>query len=216
MANVDDLLSQLPMSQIAAMLGVDEDTAANASRAAVPALVHGMKANAQDQARAESLAKAIAQHAKGISDRSAEPDVTAVDTDDGERIVHHVFGDQEDQVVNQLGGIGGGSGLMKKLLPLLAPIVMGFVAKQLTGGRESAAAGQPRAADESSGGLGGLLGGDGGGGIGDLLGGLVGAGGSGGGGLGDMLGGLLGGDNDGSGGGGGLGDMLGGLLGRGT
>src|SRR5690606_21715249 len=49
MANVDDLLSQLPMSQIAAMLGVDEDTAANASRAAVPALVHGMKANAQDQ-----------------------------------------------------------------------------------------------------------------------------------------------------------------------
>lgn len=201
MASIDDLLSQIPISQIASMLGVDEETAANATRAAVPALVQGMQANAQDQDRAASLAQAIAQHAKALADRGADPDLDAVDTDDGAKIVNHVFGDNEEQVVNQLGGLGGGSGLFKKLLPLLAPIVMSFLAKQFTnrGNDESSASPQERDG-ESGGGFGDILGGgsgSSGGGIGDLLGGLLGGGGGGGassgGGLGDLLGGLLGG-----------------------
>ena len=198
MASIDDLLAQLPIGRIAEMLGVDEATAANATRAAVPALVQGMQANAQDDARAQSLAQAIAQHAQRVaSGAAADDDVDAVDTDDGARIVSHVFGDNEDQVVNQLGGLGGGGDLFKKLLPLLAPLVMGFLAKQFTnrGGSESSASVQQQ---DSGGGLGDLLGGgggDGGGGLGDLLGGLLGGGG-GGGGLGDMLGGLLGGGGE--------------------
>ncbi len=97
-------------------------------------------------------------------------------------------------MVSQLGGLGGGSDLFKSLLPMLAPIVMGFLGKQAAGSAASA------------------QGADAGGGLGDLVGGLLG-GGEGGGGLGDMLGGLLGGGGDG--GGGGLGDLLGGLLGGG-
>ena len=42
-------------------------TAANATRVAVPALVQGMEANAQDEARAQSLAQAIAQHAQRVA-----------------------------------------------------------------------------------------------------------------------------------------------------
>ena len=165
MASIDDLLAQLPIGRIAEMLGVDEATAANATRAAVPALVQGMQANAQDDARAQSLAQAIAQHAQRVaSGAAADDDVDAVDTDDGARIVSHVFGDNEDQVVNQLGGLGGGGDLFKKLLPMLAPLVMGFLAKQFTnrGGSESSASVQQQ---------------DSGGGLGDLLGGLVGGGG---------------------------------------
>jgi len=211
MASIDDLLSQIPIGRIAEMLGVDEDTAANAARVAVPALVQGMEANAQDEARAQSLAQAIAQHAQRVANGEApDADVDAVDTDDGARIVNHVFGDNEDQVVNQLGGLGGaGGGLMKKLLPLLAPLVMGFLARQFMnrGGSESSAAPQQDQQDSSGGGLGDLLGG-GGGGIGDMLGGLLGGGG--GGGLGDMLGG-----GGGAGSGGRLGDVLGDLLGGG-
>jgi hypothetical protein len=200
MASIDDLLSQLPIDRIAAMLGVDEATAASATQAAVPALVQGMEANAQDEQRAASLAQAIAQHAQRLKARGGEPDVDTVDTDDGARIVNHVFGDNEDQVVNQLGGLGGGSGLFKKLLPLLAPLVMGFLAKQASNrGSESSSSLQDDDGD--------------GGGLGDLLGGVLGGGG---GGLGGMLGGLLGGGADGGGGGsGGLGDLLGGLLGGG-
>jgi hypothetical protein len=192
MATVEELVTRLPIDQIAAQLGVDRDTAVAASREASEALVQGMQANAQDQAGAASLAKAIAAHAKQVADKSADDiDVAAIDTADGEKIVKNVFGDNEEQVVNQLGGLGGGSGLFKSLLPMLAPIVMGYLGKQAAGGRAQQAGDDGGGLDDIVGGL--LGGGDGGGGLGDMLGGLLGGGGGGGGGLGDLLGGLLGG-----------------------
>jgi hypothetical protein len=194
MATIDELVTKLPLDQIAAQLGVDKETAAAATKEASEALVQGMQANAQDKAGAESLAKAIAAHAKQAAGKTAEDiDVANIDTTDGEKIVKNVFGDNEEQVVNQLGGLGGGSSLFKSLLPMLAPIVMGYLGKQAVGNRAG--------------------GGDDGGGLDDIIGGLLGGGdgGGGGGGLGDMLGGLLG----GGGSGGGLGDLLGGLLGGG-
>ena len=101
---------------------------------------------------------------------------------DGQKIVSHVFGAQQDQVVQQLGGVDGvSSGLIQKLLPILAPIVMAYIAKQLTGATSNVG---------QDGGLGGLLGG--------LLGGVLGGGApaqqqQSGPDLGSILGGLLGG-----------------------
>jgi hypothetical protein len=197
MSAVDELLAQIPISQIAARLGVDEATAETAVRSAVPTLLGGLEANAQDSGGAASLESALAQH-QGSSLLEGGVDIDQVDAADGEKIVGHVFGDNTDQVVSTLGGIGGagGSSLMSKLLPMLAPLVLTFVAKQLGGGAQ----GQATSAS--------------GGGIGDLLGSLLGGKSAGaGGGIGDLLGGLLGGG--GTGGSGGIGDLLGGLLGSG-
>jgi hypothetical protein len=181
--NVDDLLAQIPMDQLAAQLGVDEAEAERLARQAVPALIGGMEANAQDPSGEASLAQALQQHS-GDAVGDGGFDLSAVDTGDGEKIVKHVFGDNEEQVVNQLGGLGGGSGTIAKLLPLLAPIIMGFLAKSFLGKKdESASSGMGPSDDDGGGGLGGLLGG--------LLGGGEGGGGLGG--LGDVLGGLLGG-----------------------
>lgn len=167
MAGLDDLIGGLPLDRIAQQLGVDEATARSAVEAVVPALAGGMEANAQDAAGAESLQNALQKH-EGFSFDDGV-DIDGIDTDDGQKIVQHVFGDNSDQVTQQLGGLGGlNSGMVTKLLPLLAPVVMGYIAKQMRGG-----------SDGSSGG-----------GLGDVLGGLVG-GGSGGGFL-DMLGGLFG------------------------
>jgi hypothetical protein len=196
MPSLEELVSKLPLDQIAAQLGVDEATAKTATVEASEALVQGMKANATDEAGAASLAKAIADHAKQVGDKTAaDVDFTKIDTADGEKIVKNVFGENEEQVMSQLGGLGGGSDMFKSLLPMLAPVLMGFLGKQAAGN----AAG-------------------GGGGLGDIVGSLLGGGGDqaagGGGGLGDMLGGLLGGGG-GGGGAGGIGDILGGLLGGG-
>jgi hypothetical protein len=186
--NVDDLLAQIPYDQLASQLGVDRAQAEQLTRQAVPALLGGMEANAQDPGGAASLTKALEQHA-GDPLGSGAVDLGSVDTGDGEKIVKHVFGDNEEQVVNQLGGLGGGSGMMAKLLPLLAPIVLGFLAKSFLGQKDdSGSSGRAPGGDSGGGGLGG--------------------------GLGDVLGGLLGGE--GGGGLGGLGDVLGGLLGGGT
>jgi hypothetical protein len=201
MPSIDDLLSQIPLGQLAGKLGVDEQTADRAARAAGTVLVGGMEANAQDPAGAASLEQAVRDHDPALVGGGI--DLEKVDVQDGVKIVRNVFGDKQDQVINalgQAGGQGGGGGLdmsaLTKALPMLAPLVMSFLAKMGGGGQAQAAAVQ------TGGGMGG--------GIGDLLGGLLGGGG--GGGLGSMLGGLFGG---GGGGGGGIGDLLGGLLGGG-
>jgi hypothetical protein len=202
-SSIDDLMAQIPIAQLAGQLGVSEDEARDAVRAALPALVGGMQANAQDPAGAASLQHAIGQHDGSLLDGGIDFD--QVDTADGEKIVHNIFGDNEGAVVNQLGGLGGLSGgMISKLLPMLAPLLMNFLGKSFGGGGDSPAS-APASGPASSSGMGpgasGMgpssspsesSGGDeGGGGLGDILGGLLGGGGLGG--LGDVLGGLLGG-----------------------
>jgi hypothetical protein len=63
---VDDILSQIPMDRLASQLGVDEGTAEQATRQALPALLGGMEANAQDPKGAESLADALGQHSPAL------------------------------------------------------------------------------------------------------------------------------------------------------
>jgi hypothetical protein len=172
-AAVDDLLSEIPIDQLAGRLGVDRASAEDAVRKALPALLGGMEANAQDPAGAASLQQAIGEHDSGLVEHGI--DLDQVDTSDGEKIVGNVFGQNRDQVVSQLGAAPGSAdgSLIGKLLPLLAPIAMAYLAKQLQGRSSST--------------------GDGGGGLTDILGGVLGGGGAGGLDLGSVLGGLLGG-----------------------
>jgi hypothetical protein len=133
---VDEIIQQIPLSQLASQLGVDEQTASVAVQQAIPALLGGMNANAQDPAGAASLEGAIRGHSPGLIDGGV--DLSQVDPVDGQKIVGNVFGDRQEQVAQTLGGnlagAGGQSELMRKLLPLLAPIVMSYLAKRLGGG----------------------------------------------------------------------------------
>ena len=132
-SNIDDLMAQIPIGQLASQLGVSEAEAEQAVRAALPALVGGMQANAQDPAGAASLQRAIGQHDGTLLEGGV--DLGQVDTDDGAKIVHNIFGGNEDAVVNQLGGLGGlGGGMISKLLPMLAPLLMSFLGKSFGGG----------------------------------------------------------------------------------
>ncbi|MET1065891.1 MAG: DUF937 domain-containing protein [Arthrobacter sp.] len=192
MTELHDILQQIPVDQIAGMLGTDRQTAQSAVEAAVPTLLAGMQNNANGSGGAASLESALSQHRNGLLDGGV--DASQVNTADGEKIVSHVFGGQQDQVANQLAGtsqFGGVSGdLMKKLLPILAPIVMSYLANKVLGGRGQSTDAGSAGGSEGSGNAGGI---DLGGILGGILGG-AGAGAAGGmGGLGDLLGGLLGG-----------------------
>jgi hypothetical protein len=191
MSAVDDILSDIPMDQLATQLGVDQATAEQAARQAIPALLGGMQANAEDPAGAMSLAGALGDHPSDLIDGGV--DLNQVDAGDGEKIVGNIFGTNQDQVAQTLGGnLGGqGGGLIKQLLPILAPIVLAYLTKRLTG-QQSASGQDP---------LGSILGGDATGSnnpLTDILSSMLGggaAGGSGqaaGGSILDMLGGLLG------------------------
>ena len=153
MSEIDEILSQVPMDQVAAALGVDQSEAEAATRTAIPALLGGMQANAADPAGAASLMSAVEQHDPSVLGSGLDQ----IDTQDGERIVQNVFGEQTPDVMARLGGAtpGAGSSLIQKLLPIIAPIVMAYLAKKLQGAAGSTSA---AATDDPMGGLGGMLG----------------------------------------------------------
>ncbi|HEX7210670.1 MAG TPA: DUF937 domain-containing protein [Propionibacteriaceae bacterium] len=142
MSAVDEILTDIPMDQLASLLGVDEATAEQATRQAIPALLGGMQANAEDPAGAASLAGALGDHPSDLIDGGV--DLNQVDADDGEKIVGNVFGTNQDQVAQTLGGnLGGqGGGLIKQLLPILAPIVLAYLSKRLMGQGQGGGGGQ--------------------------------------------------------------------------
>ena len=199
MTELREILEQIPVDQIAGLLGTDRESARAAIEAAVPTLLAGMQSNAQAPDGAASLESALAQHRDGLADGGV--DASQVDTADGEKIVSHVFGGQQDQVASQLAGtsnLGGvGGDLVRKLLPILAPIVMSYLAKKILGGQNV------------GGGAGDVAGRDGSGDSAGQPGGID---------LGSILGGILdGGPQGGTGApGGGFGDILGGILGGGS
>ncbi len=163
---VDEILMDVDLRALADQLGTDPDEVRRVAQTAIPTLLGSMQANAADPQGRESLLGALGHHTEQIND------LDAIDTEDGRRILGHVFADDPSRIQPLAGQDGG---LLSRLLPMLAPLVMSWLARKVLGGGG--------AAQQS-----------GGGGLGDLLGGLLGGGGSaGGGGLGDILGQVLGG-----------------------
>lgn len=190
---LDDILTQVPVDDIAEKLGVSRDEAKVAIEQGGAVLLGGLAKNAETAEGSAAIQKALQKH-EGATGASKVDDV---DQADGGKIVAHILGGNEKEVTSKLTESKATPGIdFGKLLPILAPIVMGLIAN--ANKDKKADAGAPES----------------GGGIGDIIGGLLGGGnsGSGGGGIGDVLGGLLGGGS-GSSGGGGIGDLLGGLFG---
>ena len=171
MSDLDSLLEQIPIDQIAKKLGVDDDVARDAVEKVLPTIVAGLSANSKDKAGAASLEKALSKHEA----RRTPSSVDDIDTDDGEKIVDNVFGANKTKVVSAVSTTAkADESVIAKILPIVAPIVLSWLASRFLA-KKTDAAGSAH------------------GGIGDLLGGLLGGATGGKGGGGDILGGLLGG-----------------------
>ncbi len=180
------------IGSIAQPLGVNEQMAEMGAGALLPSILGGFKKTAQAQPSGlDGLGGILGQlGGGGLFDSVVAPEPTPVDQ--GNNILGQIFGSKD--VSRSVAGhaseqTGIDSSMLKKMLPILAMLVAGYMAKQ--GGGEQ------------------------GGGLGGMLGGLLGGGGqaAGGGGLGGMLGNVLGGALGGGGqsaapaGGGGLGGL---------
>lgn len=197
----DSVLSQVQgagLGSIASQLGTDEQTAGQAVAAAVPMLLGALGHNAQQPGGAEALLGALQRdHAGqgavdfgsllgGLAGGAGAGGASASRQLDGAGILDHILGASQGNATTGLSRLtrldGGQSG---KLLQLLAPIVMGLLARRATAGKLDAGGlgsllGQKRAqAQQQGGGVGDLLGmvlGQGGGGdVGGMLGQLAGS-----------------------------------------
>lgn len=195
---LDDILNQVPIDDIATKLGVSRDEAKVAVEQGGAVLLGGLAKNAETDEGSAAIQNALKKHEGG----TGASKVDDIDQADGDKIVSHILGAKKSEVTKELTESKATPGIdFGKLLPILAPIVMGLIANASKDKTAKADAGA-----ESSGGIGDLIGG--------ILGGGNNSGAGGGGGIGDVIGGLLGGGNSGGSGGGlDIGGILGGLFG---
>lgn len=200
MAGLDDLFNQIPVADIASKLGADQGEVTQAIQTLVPTLLGTLQENVQaEDIDSVQLEKTVI--AEGQSDLlDGGVNVDQLDEGQGNQMIASLFGGNDtNQVASALAGGGApGGDLIKRLLPMLAPIVLAYVGRQFS--QRSAGAGAGAQAQAAPGG-----------GIGDVLGSILGGASGGGGGnnaLGSILGSVLGGGGNNNA----LGSILGGLL----
>lgn len=151
----DILIQTGGLQSMARELGISERQASNGTSALIPAILGGLKKQAQLQpAGIEGLSGLLGQLGGGsLLDQVMAPQPT--DVSQGNEVLGQIFGSKDvSRAVAQNASTQSGlePSLLKKMLPILAMLVTGFMAKQ---GSNNAAA--PSSADSA--GLGGLLGG---------------------------------------------------------
>ncbi|WP_114968114.1 DUF937 domain-containing protein [Rhodoferax ferrireducens] len=152
-----DILAQMGgLQSMARELGVNETQVASGAEALIPAILGGFKKQAQSQpAGLDGLGGLLGQLGGGsLLDQVLAPQPT--DVSQGNEVLGQIFGSKDvSRAVAQDAASQSGLDptLLKKMLPMLAMLVAGFMAKQGATGAEA----QP--APEGGGGLGGLLGG---------------------------------------------------------
>ena len=160
---VEGILGQLGpggVAQLARSLGTDESQMQGAVAAAIPAILAGMANNTRQPAGAESLSNALNDHSPSIFDNLGS---LLGGSDDGLKILGHVLGARQENVAANLSGQSGvGLDVIMKLLPILAPLVMGYLSGQKqsqgldAGGLGSVLGAERRQVEARKPGLGGL------------------------------------------------------------
>jgi len=133
------------LGQLAGVLGADNDAVSKGVAAALPALLGGLARNARQPEGAAALTNALgSRHGSGSildslgsifgGSQWAQEQASR----DGDNILGHVFGQSRPRVEQQVQAASGlQSAMVSKLLPLLAPVVLGYLGKKLSGGGQA-------------------------------------------------------------------------------
>lgn len=136
MALTDDILAQIPpgtLDQIAGQLGLEPDKVKSVIEDSLPALLGGMEKNVQSGDGAASLANALGDHAEAnpLGDLGS-----LISGGLGGGILEKVLGgktsDVSDAIATNKDGVGGVD--VQKIMAIVAPIVMAYLAKKVTSG----------------------------------------------------------------------------------
>lgn len=157
--NITDILSQVGgLQSMAKELGISEAQAASGAAALAPAILGGLKNQAQAQPTGlEGLGSLLGQlGGGGLLDNVLASQPT--DVGRGNNVLGQIFGSKDvsrSVAQNAASQSGLDPAMLKKMLPIVAMLVAGYMAKQ----RSGAGAGKAAQPSSTGGGLGGLLGG---------------------------------------------------------
>ena len=126
----DGLLGQLkgkPLGQISQQLGISPGQASTAIAAALPLLIGALQRDHSGRSSSDVLNTALGSYGDGQGD--------------GEKILGHIFGARKPMAEQ---GLGVATGLQpdmaNKVLRLLAPVALGYIAKKMFDRRQAKAA----------------------------------------------------------------------------
>jgi len=129
------------LGQLAGALGADNDLVSKGVAAALPALLGGLARNTRQPEGASALSNALGNdHDGSIMDSlgavfGGNPWAQQQANRHGESILGHLFGQSRPRVEQQVSASSGlSSAMVSKLLPLLAPVVLGYLGKKMRGG----------------------------------------------------------------------------------
>ena len=146
------------ISSVSEKTGLDASQATKVVSSTLPALLGQMQNNLTSKDGASGLLTALTsgKHDGSILDNIGGF-LNGGDFTDGSKILGHVLGGNQDKMVQGLSSkTGVDSSIISKILPMLAPIIMGYLAKQTKKDGVSTGSGLNDI-------LGGLMGGNGGG-----------------------------------------------------
>ena len=138
----DELYSQLegaPLQRMSQQLGIGPAQMAGAVSAALPLLIGALGRNASRDDGADAIYRALEKDHSGLEIGDVLGSVLG-GGGQGEDILGHIFGGRlprAQQGVGQATGLGGDKGAA--LLRMLAPLVMAYLARRMSQGRQQAA-----------------------------------------------------------------------------
>ena len=115
-------LTKEAITILAKKTGISKDLIRKLLPVVIPVLIKYLTSNASSGEGAQSLLGALTQH---TSKRTMAQQIEDADEVDGEKIIHHILGKDNDRVVKELSTRSGvSSAQMIKLLALLAPALL--------------------------------------------------------------------------------------------
>ncbi|CAM3881480.1 DUF937 domain-containing protein [Deinococcus frigens] len=157
--------------QVSQQTGATPQQSESAMEAAIPLLLGAMTRNASNPNGAASLTDALGQHDGSALDMFSRGNASSMQ--EGQKILGHVFGNQQQSAANAVSKRAGiDPQLAMQILSMAAPLVLGYLARQ----RRQGGGQQGQGGGDIGSILGGLLGGGAAGGMGGMLGGLLGGG----------------------------------------
>lgn len=141
--NILDLLlsneNNSALEELGRNFGLNNDQTRKAVEGLIPALSRGMQNNTSNEHGMDDLLDALrtGKHGKYMEQPSSlsRPETT----EDGNGILGHIFGSKEvsREVASRVSKQSGiSSAILKKMLPVVASLVMGAISKKVIGGRQ--------------------------------------------------------------------------------
>jgi len=119
------------VEQISNRAGADRDATAKAVAGALPILIGALSRNTSNAQGAQALDRALERDHMGVDVGDLAALAGRVDRSTGQGILKHVLGGRRSAVEGTLGQMSGiDANQAGKILEVLAPIVMGYLAKE--------------------------------------------------------------------------------------